>query len=378
MEIRTVETLAGIPAAQWDRIAGEDYPFVRHAFLCALEEFDCLAPQGWHPMHLTAWDAGRLAGALPLYMKTNSIGEFVFDSSWAQAYERAGGRYYPKLVSAIPFTPVTGPRLLVDPGDPQRDSVRTALVRGAVELARRTGVSSLHCLFPDADDRAAWTDESLLPRAGCQYHWFNRGFAGFDAFLATLTSKRRKQIRHERREIAAAGVEIEVLDGTRVSGAQWARYHEFYCSTFDRHWGEPRLTLEFFRSLGRRMPAATVLILARRAGREIAGALALRGGDTLYGRHWGCSEHVPFLHFELCYYQTIDYCIRAGLARLDAGAQGEHKIARGFEPVRTWSVHWIRDRGFRAAVADFVERESAMVDGYVDEVGAHLPFRRDA
>ncbi|MCC7410730.1 MAG: N-acetyltransferase [Gammaproteobacteria bacterium] len=376
MDIRVTAALAGVAAADWNRLAGDAYPFLRHEFLGALEEFDCLAPQGWKPVHLLAYAGDRLAGALPLYLKSNSIGEFVFDWSWADAYERAGGRYYPKLVSAIPFVPATGPRLLVAPdaGDP--GAVRDALVDAAVHLGEQMQLSSLHCLFPSEVDRVVLGRHGLLLRMGCQYHWHNEGYADFDDFLGALTSKRRKQIRRERREVSAAGIEFEILPGDAIDARQWRTFYEFYCSTFHRRWGEPRLTLAFFQALGRRLPAETLLFLAReRGGDYVAGAFALRGADTLYGRHWGCSAQVPFLHFELCYYRTIEYCIEQGLARLDAGAQGEHKIARGFRPVRTWSAHWLRDDGFRSAVADFLDRETRMIDAYVADLDSHSPYR---
>jgi len=375
LDIRLVNEIGSIPAAQWNRLAGADYPFVRHEFLAGLERFDCLAPHGWQPVHVTATDGDRLLGAMPLYVKDNSIGEFVFDWSWAEAYQRAGGRYYPKLVCAIPFTPVTGPRLLVDPGAGDARAVRAALIDGAVELARRLGLSSLHCLFPTDVERDALAAHGLLLRAGCQYHWHNRGYADFDAFLATLNAKRRKQIRRERRAVAETGISIDTLHGADIDADTWRAFHTFYCSTFLRRWGEPRVTLAFFEWLGARLGAQICLFVARRRGRPVAGAFAMRGADALYGRHWGCSEAVPYLHFELCYYRTIEYCIDKRLQRLDAGAQGEHKVARGFEAVRTWSAHWLREPGFRAAVADFLDRETRMIDHYVDEVGEHSPYR---
>lgn len=375
MDVRILASLDEVTAADWDRLAGDGCPFLRHTFLAGLEAHDCLEPQGWRPLHLLASDDGRPVGAMPLYLKDNSIGEFVFDWAWADAYERAGGRYYPKLVCAIPFTPVTAPRLLVDPAHADPHAVRATLVEAAMELAERLRLSSLHCLFPPQTELAALGGAGLLVRAGCQYHWFNRGDRDFEGFLAALNAKRRKQIRPERREVNEGDIDIEVRHGDAVDPALWRVFHEFYCSTFARRWGEPRLTLAFFESLSWRLPKQTVLLLARRRGCFIAGAFAMRGGDTLYGRHWGCSAEVRFLHFELCYYRTIEYCIEEGLARLDAGAQGEHKIARGFEPVRTWSAHWLRDAGLRAAVAEFLERERRMIDGYLAELRQHSPYR---
>ncbi len=375
MQVRACQALASVSPSDWNRLTGDDQPLLRHEFLAGLEEFDCLAPQGWQPMHLLATRGARLVGAMPLYLKANSVGEFVFDWSWAEAYERAGGRYYPKLVNAVPFSPVTGPRLLVDPQASDPGAIRAALVEGATGLAAELGLSSVHCLFPADEDRTALAEGGLLARMGVQYHWHNAGYPDFDAFLAALSSKRRKQIKRERREVAAAGIDFEIRDGATMRDADWKVFHEFYCSTFERRWGEPRLTLPFFRALGLRMPAQTLVFLARRAGEYVAGAFALRGRATLYGRHWGCSEQFPFLHFELCYYRTIEYCIAHGLARLDAGAQGEHKIPRGFLPVRTWSAHWIADPRFRAAVADFLRRETRVIESHIEELDAHSPYR---
>lgn len=369
--------LTEVPAAPWDALVPADYPFARHAFLSGLEQHDCLEAHGWQPLHLTAWQGEHLAGAMPLYLKTNSIGEFVFDWAWADAFERAGGRYYPKLVSAIPFAPVTGPRLLLDRAAPAAGAVAEALVGAAIECVRELELSSLHCLFPDEPDRQRLAEAELLLRSGCQYHWFNRGHADFEAFLASLNAKRRKQIRRERRGVREQGVAIERLQGEEITDEQWRVFHRFYCATFHKRWGEPRLTLPFFRSLSRELPRSTLLWLASQDGEYVAGAFALRGDRTLYGRHWGCSREIEFLHFELCYYRTIDYAIEQGLERLDAGAQGEHKVMRGFEAVKTWSGHWIAHPGLREAVARFLDAEGRQVDGYVRAVAAHVPYRKD-
>ena len=376
MEIRTITSLGEIDAREWNQLAPDDYPFLTYQFLTALEDFDCLEPHGWQTLHLLLEDEGKLLGAMPTYLKTNSIGEFVFDWSWADAYERAGGRYYPKLVSAIPFVPSTGSRILLKPGNEDRKTIRTLLAKGAVTVAERLEVSSLHCLFPPDDELIHLTDSGMLERIGCQYHWHNGGYADFDDFLASLTSKKRKQIRRERREVVAAGIEVEILHGDEVSAAQWRTFYNFYCSTFYRRWGEPRFTLAFFQGLSERLPRQTVLFLARHNGEYVAGALALRGTQTLYGRHWGCSQHFKHLHFELCYYQTIEYCISRGLKRVDAGAQGEHKIARGFVPVRTCSAHWLRDIGFRKAIAEFLERETHMIEHQIDVLDNHSPYKQ--
>lgn len=374
MDLRVVDSLASVDAAQWDRLAG-GHPFLRHGFLHGLEVTGCLEPQGWYPQHLLLEDGGQLVAALPLYLRDNSYGEFVFDWSWAEAYQRAGGRYYPKLVSAIPFAPVSGPRLLVHPARDDGATLAARLVESAVALCDDNGLSSWHCLFPATAELPHYERAGLALRLGCQYHWFNDGYADFDAFLAALSSKKRKQIRRERRLVAEHGLVIETLRGAEIGADQWSVFHRFYCSTFERKWGEPRLTEAFFQTLEERLPGTAVLILARRGADYVAGAFAVAGPDTLYGRHWGCSAHYDNLHFELCYYRTIDYCISQGLACLDAGAQGEHKLARGFVPVETWSAHWLRDAGFRRAVADFVRRERAAMDEHVRELGEHVAFR---
>lgn len=374
MEIRTATTITEIEAPTWDALHDGRDPFLRHAFLRALETNDCLHPQGWHPLHLLAYDGGMLAGVLPLYLRDNSFGEFVFDWAWAEAYQRAGGAYYPKLVTAIPFVPATGERFLIHQ-DANAELIVAALHRAAIDLTERRHLSSWHCLFPEERRARELAEHGLSLRYGCQYHWFNRGYRDFDEFLAGLNAKRRKQIRRERREIAASGLVIETRTGARMDARLWSIFHQFYCATFARRWGAPRLTESFFNELGRTMPDETLVILARDGDTYVAGAFAVRGKNTLYGRHWGCSRDIPFLHFELCYYRTIDYCITQGLERMDAGAQGEHKIPRGFEPVTTYSAHYIREPGFRRAVDDFLGREAEAMRQRVHEIEAHSPYR---
>lgn len=374
LQVRAVERLDDVPAEEWNRVAATSNPFVRHEFLAALERHGCAGEgTGWSPCHLLATEGGHLTGALPLYSKRHSFGEFVFDWAWAEAYARLGESYYPKLVSAVPFAPVTGPRLLLGRG--AAPEAARALIEGAVAQARDAGLSSVHCLFPRAAEARALEAQGLLLRTGCQFHWTNPGYADFEDFLATLNAKRRKQIRRERRDAGAASLDVRMLRGDEVSEAQWAAFHRFYCATFERKWGMPSLTLDFFKAIGRMLPHAVLLALAARGDEYVAGALFLRGDDALYGRHWGTSEYHPALHFELCYYRGIDYCIREGLARFEAGAQGEHKIWRGFLPVRTWSAHWIRHPRFRDAVADFLSRERAAVTRYIQELQAHSPYR---
>ena len=378
MQILTCDSLAAVPSDAWNSLARSGDPFLSHEFLYGLEQHQCLAPQGWYPSHLVAREKNATVGALPLYVKDNSYGEFVFDWSWADAYERAGGRYYPKFVAAIPFTPVSGERVLLARQQDDPEDTATQLIRAAIALTEKSGASSLHCLFPSAEQAVRFAAAGMLLRKACQYHWFNRDYGCFDDFLGTLKSKRRKQIRRERRAVRESGVSIEILRGDEITMAHWQTFFHFYCSTFYRKWGEPRLTEAFFCSLTENPPGAAVLFLAKFDGDYVAGAFTMRGSDTLYGRHWGCSEHYKQLHFELCYYQVIEYCIHEKLRRVDAGAQGEHKIARGFEPVDTWSAHWIRDPNFRRGVDEFLRRETILVDEYMRTLETHTAYRREA
>lgn len=373
-ELRRHAGVRHIAAADWDRLAGGN-PFLAHAFLAGLEEFDCLDAHGWQPCPLTLHSGGRLLGAVPLYLRSNSYGEFVFDWAWAEAFERAGGRYFPKLVSAIPFTPVRGPRLLVDPEYADADAVRARLAAAVLDFCREQQLSSFHCLFGESADVATFGRSGLLRRVTCQFRWFNRDYRDFQDFLDALTAKRRKEIRRERRAVEQAGVSIEWLTGAEAGAGDWAAFHEFYCATFEKRWGSPRFTLPFFEALGARMPGSTLLVFARRGGRRIAGAFAMQGNDGIYGRHWGCSEELPFLHFEVCYHQTVERCIREQLRFVDAGVQGEHKLSRGFEPQVAHSCHFLAHAGFRRAVADYLEHETPEVERYVELLRQHLPFR---
>jgi len=318
-----------------------------------------------------------LLAALPLYLRDNSFGEFVFDWSWADAHEQHIGPYYPKLVNAIPFTPVAGPRLLIHPRADDPEQLRRLLIDTAIAFAEREGLSSLHSLFPDAGDKEQFAATGLLVRGGCQYHWFNNDYGCFDDFLAALTSKRRKEIRRERRSVRDRDLEIEILQGADIRDSDWAVFYDFYCSTFERKWGQPRLTLEFFQHLSASITAPPLLILARAGGQYVAGAFAVIGRDTLYGRHWGCNSGYRNLHFELCYYQTLEFCIQNRLQCLDAGAQGEHKLSRGFIPIPTWSCHWLRHPGFRSAVADFVEREQALIDAAIKHFAENTAYKHE-
>ena len=372
LTIRLYPSVGELPAAQWDALAGPGNPFMAHAFLSALEDSGSVGPgTGWSPAPLALEDgAGRLLGALPAYAKSHSQGEYVFDHAWADAWERAGGDYYPKLQIAAPFTPATGPRLLLsDPG------YAVPLLRAAETVCRRNGFSSAHATFVEPAQLPLFEQAGWLARSDIQFHWFNRGYASFDEFLAALSSRKRKAIRKER-AAARDGIEIRALSGSEIRRAHWDAFWRFYQDTGARKWGSPYLTRAAFDLLGERMGERILLVLAFAEGRAIAGALNFIGGEALYGRYWGCLVERPFLHFELCYYQAIEAAIERRLARVEAGAQGGHKLARGYEPVQTWSMHWIADPGFRAAVADFLERERRGVAQDRLLLGERAPFRK--
>jgi hypothetical protein len=374
---RLYERIADIPAAAWDALACPSgaavNPFVSHAFLKALEDSGSVGGKtGWRPAHLGLTIEERLAGVAPAYVKSHSYGEYVFDHSWAEAYERAGGRYYPKLLCAVPFTPATGPRLLAD-GD---TAVEDLLAQSLQQMAAQMKVSSAHVNFVDAGTWERLGRIGFLQRADQQFHWENARYSCFADFLAALSSIKRKNLRRERAQALEAGIEIEWLTGTDLREAHWDAFFEFYMDTGSRKWGSPYLTREFFSLVGAAMPERVLLVMAKRAGRYVAGALNFIGSDTLYGRNWGAIEHHPFLHFEVCYYQAIDFAIARGLARVEAGAQGAHKLARGYLPVATYSAHWIADPGFRRAVANYLDQERAAVADGIDALSAHSPFRK--
>ncbi|WP_407351577.1 GNAT family N-acetyltransferase [Luteimonas sp. R10] len=364
-------SLEDLPAVAWDRLHDGRNPFVSHAFLSGLERHGCLRPDwGWTPHHLVLWDGGEPVAAAPGYLKDNSHGEFVFDHAWAHAYARYGRDYFPKWLGAVPYSPVTGPRLLA------RDSAsRRALLAAILDDARRAGLSSAHVNFHTAAEDAAFGDD-WLPRTDVQYHWRNdAGWPDFDAFLAAMDHKHRKNIRQERSKVVRAGVRFRVLHGDEADQADLAAIHGFYLQTFAEYGNPPALTFEFVRHLAQTMPRALVLVLADLDGGPVAGALCLRGGDTLYGRYWGATRTVPGLHFETCYYQGIDYCLREGLRRFEPGAQGEHKIARGFLPTLVRSRHWIADPAFAEALRRWCDEEAASVRGYKATLDAHSPFK---
>jgi len=365
---QVVESLAGVDAEEWNALAGPQ-PFVRHEFLSALTECGCAAARsGWLPQFLLLRRSGALAGAMPLYAKSHSYGEYVFDWAWADAHERNGVEYYPKLLSAIPFTPVRGGRLLAR-GAPER----RALIDAALELAR--GSSSLHVLFPLEEEARLMQERGMLLRRTVQFHWSNDGYADFEDFLGRLNHARRKNMRQERRRVREAGVALRWLEGAAIERRHWEFFNRCYRSTYAAHRSSPYLNLEFFLRIGARMPQHLAMVLAERAGRAIASSLFLMDEKTLYGRYWGAIEHVPLLHFECCYYQPIELAIRRGLEVFEGGAQGEHKLFRGLLPVQTLSPHWLAHPRFARAVETFLEREGAGIERYVNELCEHSPFK---
>ena len=381
LSLSVAEQMSAVDRASWNAIAnppGERYdPFLDWDFLEAAESSGCAQPDtGWTPRPMLARDAaGKLVGAAPLYLKMHSRGEFVFDHSWADALHRAGGRYYPKLLCAVPFTPVTGRRLLAT--GPHAVTIRQSLASAIVQVGRQWRVSSAHFNFVDAETWQALGEQGLLLREDQQFHWMNRGYGSFEDFLGALSSRKRKTLRRERRE-AQEGLEIVRLTGAELTSAHWDAFFEFYTDTGGRKWGSPYLNREFFTLLHERMADKCLLILAYDGKQPIAGALNLIGSDTLYGRYWGRSEDRPFLHFEISYYQAIDFAIERGLARVEAGAQGEHKLSRGYEPTLTRSAHWIAHSGLRQAVSDYLDREREAVEEGIDQLSAYSPFRKGA
>ncbi len=386
VRIRVETSFADIAAEDWGRLAGASSagadapynPFVSHAFLSALEESgSAVAETGWLGQHLLLEDDdGGLLGALPAYLKNHSQGEYVFDHGWADAFERAGGRYYPKLQASIPFTPATGPRLLHLGGRPAVE-IQAGLAEGFKELCRRHGASSAHATFVPEAEMPVFEAAGYLHRTDQQFHFLNAGYGSYDDFLATLASRKRKALKKERRAALEHGIEIDWLTGKDLTEGIWDQFFAFYMDTGSRKWGRPYLNRRFYSLIGERMADDILLVMARRGGRYIAGAINFIGGDTLFGRHWGCIEDHPFLHFEVCYHQAIDFAIEKGLARVEAGAQGEHKLARGYRPVTTHSAHYIAHAGLRRTVADYLERERRDVEMMGEYLAEHGPFRRD-
>jgi predicted N-acyltransferase len=372
-----ISSLAEIDASDWDACAnpsGGDYnPFVSHAFLLALEVSGSATPKtGWAAQHLVLETDKGIAGVVPCYLKPHSMGEYVFDHGWADAFSRAGGHYYPKLQASVPFTPATGPRLLA-----KTDEARSALAQGLLTLCAKTNASSVHVTFATDKDADVLQGPQWLTRNDIQFHWFNNGYKHFPDFLAALSSSKRKNIRKERQAMVDMGITFEHATGASLTEEHWDSFYEFYLDTGSRKWGSPYLTREFFSRIHETMAEQTLLIIAKRKGKAIAGALNFIGSDRLFGRNWGCVENHPFLHFETCYYQAIDFAIARGLKVVEAGAQGEHKLARGYVPVTTKSFHHLAHPGLSRAVAEYLEHERAAIAENVEELAAHAPFRHE-
>ena len=381
-EVSVLSSVTEISALDWDSVACPEAafgrpidPFTTHRFLAALDRSGSTAKgSGWQPRPLIARVDGQIIGAAPMYAKGHSQGEYIFDHNWAQAYENAGGRYYPKLQMAVPFTPATGRRFLTAPG--HKETGRAALLQGALQLAAKNQISSLHITFCTEDEAEAGESMGLMRRTTQQFHWENRGYADFDAFLGDLSSRKRKTIRKERETANAFGGSIEMLTGDQIEPKHWDAFWQFYQDTGARKWGTPYLTRAAFYEFHATMRDDILMILAIRGGKPIAGALNFIGRDTLFGRYWGCIEDHACLHFELCYYRAIDWAIKNGLSRVEAGAQGEHKLARGYLPTPVHSLHWIADKGFARAVAQYLRAEAAAVQEEIEVLTAYGPFRR--
>jgi hypothetical protein len=379
MRIRISEAIQDIPAADWNGLLVDSNPFLRHEFLTALEESGCVSEAtGWLPCPvLCEGDSGDLIGALPLYRKTNSHGEFVFDFAWANAYHQSGLQYYPKLVSAVPFTPATGPRLLVHPGHPEPAAVQGELLKAAIGLTDANDASSLHILFLPETHRAILSEHKLMLRRDCQFHWHNQDYKDFNDFLQSFTASKRKKTRRERRRIAEAGIRFEIRCGDELSDTDWDAIFPLYQTTFNRRGREPYLNRNFFDLVSVSMPRQLIVILGYLDTELVAVSICFRSDDTLYGRYWGANRFIDSLHFETCYYQGIDYCIEQGLQRFEPGTQGEHKVSRGFVPTVTWSAHWLSQPQFAAAVDDYLRREGAHMDMYIESVRGHVPYRKE-
>jgi len=370
MELSTCDSLKEIPAESWNELAGDSNPFVQHDFLLALEQHQCLQPYGWYPNYLLIKENDKLVGAAPAYIKTNSYGEFVFDWSWADAYQQAGKKYYPKLVIAIPFTPANGPRFLVH-DSLDKIEITKKLTEFSRHVSRELKLSSIHNLFLDKDITEQQKDSGFFQRIDCQYHWKNNNYENFEHFLSFLKKKKRKNIKQERRKVRESGIEIKRLHGNELSEDQWLRLYDFYRITFMKKSGSPTLTLDFFKAIKHKVLA----VVAFHDQEMVAGAICIKGKNTLYGRHWGCFENYDGLHFEVCYYQGIEYCIENNFQSFEPGAQGEHKISRGFMPSITWSSHWVEDDEFRPIIIAHCQRETEYMQLHYQEMCANSPFK---
>ena len=375
MQATVHDAIADIPAAEWNTLAGLDYPFLRHEFLCAAEAGGCVsAASGWTPRHITIRDGGTLRAAMPLYEKTHSWGEFVFDWAWANAYHQAGVPYYPKLVSAVPFTPAPSRKLLLADSD-DRDSA-TALIHSAIALAKDAACSSLHILFPLEEELSVLRDAGLRIRKDCQFHWHNRNYTDFDEFLSTFNAAKRKKAKRDRRHVAEAGIRFRRLHGNDIDDDTWQFVYRMISITFMRRGSSPYFDLDFFRRIGEQLPESVLVILAEQHDEPVAAAVFFESDRALYGRYWGSSVEYNALHFETCYYQGIEYCIDTGKSVFEPGTQGEHKISRGFVPVSAWSAHWLAEPNFFAAIGDYLDEETRHVERYMHAVDAHSPYRK--
>lgn len=376
MEVKQIDSMTQVDCAAWNRLAGDAYPFLRHEFLSALEQSGSVSAQtGWEPAHLLVMDDHELVAFMPLYLKRHSWGEYVFDQQWAQAYRQQGIDYYPKWLTAIPFTPCQGARI-VSKASADPLEVTQLLLDFIKRLSAKLGISSWHCLFPTEQQAEQFRSLGLSVREGVQFHWFNRGYHDFNDYLQTLNAGKRKMIKRERRKISEQGVSLLRIAGPDVSEAQWRAFFRFYTMTYLKRASQPYLNPAFFQQIAATMGEQLLLVLAVKDHNAIAAALSFIGADTLYGRYWGCDEEYDNLHFEVCYYQGLDYCIEHGLQRFDSGAQGEHKIARGFEPVATYSAHWIKDARFAKAIERFLVEERKVVQLYKQDAATYLPFKQ--
>ncbi len=377
MRIEILATLDAVAPEQWNALVQDNNPFLRHEFLAALEHHQCVGKKfGWLPCHIAIYEQQQLVAALPLYEKYNSYGEFVFDQSWAQAYHQHGMAYYPKLVAAIPYTPASGQRFLVQGG--READLYPLLLQSALQMAQELKASGFHCLFPLAEQQDWLEQQHLIVRHDCQFHWHNRGYATFEDFLATFSAKKRKNVKQERRKVAETGVQLRLLDGHTATEKDWQRFAFFYEHTFESKWGIPTLNYGFFREVAQNLPDQVVLVMVDNQHDCIAGSLMFRSQTRLFGRHWGCTEYFDSLHFEACYYQGIEYCIQQGLQVFEPGAQGEHKVARGFIPTLTRSSHWLTDERFRPAIRRHTLLEQRGVADYMQAIQEHSPYRLPA
>ncbi len=375
MQVEIHDSIDEIDARAWNRLAGDAYPFLRHEFFAAAENSGCVSPDtGWTPRHLGLYGAdGKMRAAMPLYEKSHSFGEFVFDWSWAQAYQRAGIDYYPKLISAVPFTPAPSTRIMLS--DPEDRNLASILLKSAIKLADDTGCSSFHVLFPEPDELPVLRESGLQLRKDCQFHWHNQGYRDFDEFLATFSSAKRKKANRERRRVAENGITFRWLHGEDTDRALWKDVYQLISVTFLRRGSMPYFDLDFFLDVSKHLPGTVLLVLAERHGTLIAAAVFYESAEVLYGRYWGADDHYDSLHFETCYYQGIEYCIANSKKRFEPGTQGEHKISRGFVPMTTWSAHWLACPEFYSAIRSYLREEGRHIDRYIEAAGSHSPYR---